>query len=65
MKSRNEVNKDEIIKEYGEDFYNALDKTAKGINDIFRKSNSKDNDFAKRMYEKLDKLREEEKNKNN
>jgi hypothetical protein len=64
MKSRNEVNKEEIIKEYGEDFYNALDKTAKGINDIFRKNDCKNNEFMTRMYEKADKLREEEKKKN-
>jgi len=60
MKSKNKVNKEEIIQEYGEDFYNALDKTAKGMTDIFRKNDCKDNDFMKKMYEKSDKLKEEE-----
>jgi hypothetical protein len=63
MKSRNEVNKEEIIKKYGEDYYNILDTAAEGINEIFRKNNCKNNEFMTRMYEKADKLREEE-NKN-
>ncbi len=60
MKVKNEANKDKIIEEFGEDFYNILEKTANDMNKIFRDSNCKNNDFAKRMYEERDKLREQE-----
>ncbi len=31
MKVKNEANKDKIIEEFGEEFYNALNKMTKGI----------------------------------
>ena len=65
MKIKNEIDKEQIIKDYGENFYNALDKTSKGIIKIIRENNCKNNDFIKKIYEKRDKLREQkEKEKN-
>ncbi len=65
MKVKNEVNKDKIIEEFGEKFYNALDKMTKGLIEIIRDNDCKNNDFMKRMYEKRDKLREQEDKLNN
>jgi membrane protease subunit (stomatin/prohibitin family) len=61
MKSRNEVNKEEIIKEYGEEFFNALELSGERMSKLLRQHKSNKNEFAKKMYEKLDKLKEENK----
>ncbi len=63
MRKINYLDKEKIIRENGEEYYNVLISAGEAINKVFRENDCKNNDFMKRMYEKRDKLREEQKEK--
>jgi hypothetical protein len=64
MKVKNEANKEQIIKKFGIEYYNALENAGKEINKVIRKHQLENSStFMKRMYEKRDKLREQEEKK--